>query len=687
MPGARPITRGGVASVDERRKRLGQFFTGLQPARLLAALAEIEGARTILDPMAGSGDMLIGTLSLGQAGLLAGIEIDPAAHAACAARLENAGPAHALVLGSAFTSRNLLALPTRIWDAVITNPPYVRYQSGSRAAGVGISVPSGAAIRRDLIAAVGELEALDDEDKRLFRELTRGYSGLSDLAVPSWILCAGLVRVGGTLAMLVPTTWLSRDYARPIRYLIHRWFDVVCVVEDGDASWFDDALVRTALVVAKRVPRRASAFDRGQADGHLHVRLTSEMRGAGSLVGALFGATHDPDLELARTIGELSAAREAPSDHILSPRWVSAASDCERLRHEAAGDAWLGKLGEPVMHRRRPGPTALPSSALVSESGASPDRCVSLEDVGWRVGQGLRTGANDFFYLKAVGCDEGHECLLPAPSLGDRPFAVPSGLTLPVLRRQSELPAGFTVHHEQLADRVLVLNKWALQEDLEGLPPHPYRPLPEAAGAYVRGAQGVNVGPEQQPRFIPELSAVAPNARAFDPERPDLHARFWYQLPPLTDRHRPSLLVARVNNRHPRTLVNNQRTAVIDANFSTFWPMSRTALNVLALVAVLNSTWCIAEMELRGSVMGGGALKLEATHLRRLALPRLNAGEVSAIRQLGRRLSAARTAEHRDAALEAIDHLVFAALGVSRPGRAAASARALAADWLGRRSS
>ena len=39
--------------------------------------------------------------------------------------------------------------------------------------------------------------------------------------------------------MVVPNTWLTRDYAQPIRDLLRRWFDLVSFVEDGDASWFE----------------------------------------------------------------------------------------------------------------------------------------------------------------------------------------------------------------------------------------------------------------------------------------------------------------------------------------------------------------------------------------------------------------------------------------------------------------
>jgi hypothetical protein len=175
----------------------------------------------------------------------------------------------------------------------------------------------------------------------------------------------------------------------------------------------------------------------------------------------------------------------------------------------------------------------------------------------------------------------------------------------------------------------------------------------------VRTLARLDVGKEGEPRFIPELSAVRTNVRAAGPDRP---ARFWYQLPPLTDRHRPALLLARINNRHPRTLVNEDRRAVIDANFSTLWPTPAATVDTHALLAALNSTWCAAVLELTGTVMGGGALKVEAAHLRRIPIPRLADEVWEQLSELGGRLAGP---DGSDATLEAIDVLLFEAMRLS----------------------
>ncbi len=200
--------------------------------------------------------MLLGALALGRPRMVAGIEIDPVPHDACVGRLPELDPDPCIIRGSAFQA-TLRRLPVRDWDVVITNPPYVRTRARPPRAKPTWRFRVQPGFRKVLFsAALVSLETLEPEDKRLFAELAHGYSGFADLAVPSWILCAALVREGGRLAMVVPNTWLTRDYAQPIQYLLHRWFNLTCVVEDFDATWFSDALVRTNLVVATRVGRR-----------------------------------------------------------------------------------------------------------------------------------------------------------------------------------------------------------------------------------------------------------------------------------------------------------------------------------------------------------------------------------------------------------------------------------------------
>ena len=61
-------------------------------------------------------------------------------------------------------------------------------------------------------------------------------------------------------------------------------------------------------------------------------------------------------------------------------------------------------------------------------------------------------------------------------------------------------------------------------------------------------------------------------------------------------------------------------------------------MDAICLKALLNSVWCRAFMETLGTPLGGGALKLEATHLRQMLVPRLTDGAKVALDAAGKNI-------------------------------------------------
>lgn len=122
-----------------QRKQLGQYFTGIPLGKLLAHLALDPETRNVLDPMAGHGDLLDATWEAAvERGIavqrLDGIEIDGATAEICRERLAQmagtgSAPARQIIAADAFDPASIDALPQHAYDLVITNPPYVRYQS------------------------------------------------------------------------------------------------------------------------------------------------------------------------------------------------------------------------------------------------------------------------------------------------------------------------------------------------------------------------------------------------------------------------------------------------------------------------------------------------------------------------------------------------------------------------------
>ena len=632
-----------------RRKRLGQFFSGLPLARLLAALAGAGAARAIVDPMGGSGDMLAACLLEGAApDALAAIEIDPAAAAACRERMDAAGAgAAAVVRGDAFDRRSWPD-PGRARDLAITNPPYVRYQAGSAPGPAGAA--GAAAVRESLLGWIGGASHLGERGRREFRAYARSYSGLADLAVPAWILCAASLGAGGRLAIVAPPGWLSREYAAPVLRMLRRRFEIECVAEDADGSWFPGALVRPALIVARRAEGGGSARPAG---GHLRVRLPAAAGDGRSLVGRAFPDADRPEAAFAEWARSLRAARAGGTRGPIRASW-SDGSDLRRAAYAGARPAGRAPrggrgAGSPIPERMR------------QAAGEPGPGLAALADLGWRAGQGLRTGANGFFYVRARGRGRHESALLPG-----EPLRLPAAAVRTAAWRQADLPDG-TLAPADGGARVLALERWALPEDAAGAAgPRPWREMRGGLARLVRtaGAAGPPDGP------LPRRSAVRTNVRA---GRPDAAARFWYQLPPFAERHRPALYVPRVNSAHPVARLNPGRALVIDANFATLWPERGAAVSPEAMLALLNSAWTRCFLGLTAAVLGGGALKVEAAHLRRLLTPRPDGRAARRLHALGGELAARGLAPDLEAR---IDEALLDALPGGGP--AAAGLRALA---------
>ena len=654
---ARQIVRNTARAYEQaldpaQRKRLGQFFTGVPLGKLLAHLALRPDIRTVLDPMVGHGDLLDATHeAAAERGIsiarLDGIEIDKVTADTCRDRLtalipKEAAPCCSIVAADAFDPATLNALPVSSYDLVITNPPYVRYQARSANDDATDPVRAG-------------LEQIVDShhmgvDGTIWKVLTRSYSGLADLSVPAWILAGFLVHPGGRLALVVPATWRSRDYANVIRYLLLRCFALEIIVADTQPGWFSDALVRTHLIIAKRLSaaearQRLSGRERWPIARWLHV--APDAADKRSLVGAAFEGEH-PEADFAARV-HANAADAARGIEIrtfdLRQEWATLYASIKRQRWyptlEGGGDDL------PLFSAsQKPAPPALPEALRdMLPSAADTAKLVPLEDTSIKVGQGLRTGCNGFFYVTACGtAGGGSEQVNASLALGGAEFAVPSGTLHPVLRRQAEMQ--IVERGEVPPGRVLDLRAWVLPEDArivadarpayEQYRTNPPHVMPPALAEFVRHAATVSLDGSAGNKPIPELSAVRTNVRL--PGRKGVIPRFWYMLPDFAPRHLPAAFAPRVNQGTPRVECNTDPPLLIDANFSTFWTPDGSWTR-FALKALLNSVWCRAFMEAAGTPLGGGALKLEATHLRQMPVPVLTNEARSALDAAGGKLT------------------------------------------------
>ena len=640
-----------------QRKRLGQFFTGLPLGTLLAHLALDDHCRAVIDPMAGHGDLLDATATTAQTrrfllDRLDGIELDPDTAAFCGRRIATLQTDDAVartVTGNAFDPSNVAALNSPGYDLVITNPPYVRYQSQN---GTGAGIDD---VRRGLSAIVDA--RVSGDERTLWQTLVEGYSGLADLSVPAWLLSALLTRPGGRLALVVPATWRSRDYADVVRYLLLRFFRLEFIVADTQPGWFSDALVRTHLVVARRLAWDEAATpltDRSSWQSACWLQIAPEAASRASLVGGAF-----PGPEPERDFAAWAVAMTQQVRGIES-RPFALQEEWRTLEQRLGRKSWFQKAENrrdklPLFSSGDAKPAAVPGGLReMLPPGAVPAHLQTLEHAGIRVSQGLRTGCNRFFYVSLVGDDDGESITVEASdSFQNVRFRVPATVLRPVLHRQADIQT--FMGGNLPPTRMLDLSNWALPEDQVVVAraaeayckrgdsaPHV---MPAELASFVTRAARRALDPKQPARFIPDLTAVRTNIRHLSKGREI--PRFWYMLPPFTDRHLPAIFAPRINQGTPAVALNTQPPVLIDANFSTLWPVPKRWTRH-ALYALFNSIWCRAAMEAAGTPLGGGALKLEATHIRQLPIPALSDLECQLLETLGQQLAAsAPTAQYQ----------------------------------------
>lgn len=577
-------------------KRIGQYFSGPLVAELLAfIIGRIGPDAHVIDPMVGRGDLLRTVADEGVPGsCLYGVDVDSEAIREC----RKAVPGATVRVSDCFSCDLLDLYSSHQWDVVITNPPYVRREAIDEAYGVPRAAE---VVRTNLSSLLGLLDA-----SAAVRRAAAEYGGMADLAVPSWILCAALVRHGGTLAMVVPDAWMTRSYAGPVRRMLADEFDVSCVVKDASRSWFDDAQVKTDLLVAKR---------RHEGGSFRCVELGAGASGGGSLVGGL-------------------ATVKASGYDVLAD---ALASD-ETLRGRSLVASTL-----PTSVLTSDDTIATPSSEVSGMLASG----VGIDAWGLRAGQGLRTGANGFFYFSRDADGLFRDDVMRETGTGDG-LSADNPALVPALRRQSDVAPGTPFLASDAVSRILVLDGNL-----------PDQRLSDAENAcllrLVRTCEAGPVGGGGRGKRIPDMSAVSTNGPTSDVVAP----RHWYHLPPIAaPRQQPDLAIPRIAGGvvSPVWLVG--REVLVDANFSTLW-VAGGMTTPAAAYALLTSLPVRFQLEAFGTVMGGGALKVEARDVRRLRLPQATDGLVSALDGYGKILAKA----SGDARAEVVSLIDLAVIG------------------------
>ncbi len=217
--------------VVDRRKRFGAYYTPKELAFQLARWAIRTPRDRVLDPAFGNGVFLEACIErLREIGgkprrSIHGVEIDAKVHHAVTARLHRRRPGCSKdrLLRNDFFDLEREALPA--FEAVVGNPPYVRYQ---------------------LFTGVRRSKALDralQHDVKL--------SALSSAWAPFVVHACSFLDRNGRAALVLPSELVNAQYARPVLEFFQREFRKTTIIRTTGDRPFPELSLDTVFVLAE----------------------------------------------------------------------------------------------------------------------------------------------------------------------------------------------------------------------------------------------------------------------------------------------------------------------------------------------------------------------------------------------------------------------------------------------------
>jgi hypothetical protein len=353
-----------MAEAKDDRHRYGQHYTPREVARLLAAFAVRSANALVFDPSCGDGRLLEQSLQikryLSRQNKQRKEEVFGIDRSALAVRLASGTTAN-VATADFFNLEPLASLNGGVkmlanFDAIIGNPPYIRQEV------------MGA---RDKQRVEKRLES----DRRNLPDVYwPRWSGRSDIYVYFFARSIRFLKADGRLVFLTASSWLDAGYGAALReFLLHN-FRVIAVIESAAESFFTDASINTSITVLTR-DRDARAREANS------VRFVQLIKPLKEIINRK-RISSDAAIELAETIEQIDSSVTTSAYRIRAINQAELMNELKGAQPEAGWGKYL--RADDIFFR-------------VLERGDA--RLRHLAELA-RVRFGVKTGANEFFYVK-----------------------------------------------------------------------------------------------------------------------------------------------------------------------------------------------------------------------------------------------------------------------------------------------
>lgn len=214
-----------AVELDPAHKDRGAFFTPAEMADFLVSECVLDADAKVFEPSCGDAEFLTSAArrlrDLGaEDPALFGVEVDGPSAAFAQERLSREGVSADIRQGDFFEVE-----PRRRYDAVVGNPPYVRYQGWT-----------------------GEAR---DVSKRVAASFGVELTNLASSWAAFTVAASGHVAPGGALGLVLPGELLTTNYAKPVREFLLQAFESVRVYLFAERV-FPGVSEEVVLLVARR---------------------------------------------------------------------------------------------------------------------------------------------------------------------------------------------------------------------------------------------------------------------------------------------------------------------------------------------------------------------------------------------------------------------------------------------------
>jgi len=346
------------------KHRYGQHYTPARVASLLAELAVRSATDLVLDPACGDGRLLAAALakkrrllpatadSLQLAGDMFGLDRTASAIPLAAATEANVACADFFDIEPGTRINKSTSFQNK-FDAIIGNPPYIRHEVIGRAEKRRIE------------------KRLEDGRNRSPELHWPQWSGRSDMYVYFFAHAARFLRPEGRLVFLTASSWLDSRYGDPLREFMLENFRIVAVIESKAESFFDDASINTAITVLER-EQDAQARDACEVSFITLLKPLGEILRSGKQQGST-----ESHFDL-----DSSGAVKIRTVH---QSGLKGATKAEPKRSVTVNEGWSRYLrADDVFFE------------ILKRGGERLKSLASFAGVRF----GIKTGANDFFYVR-----------------------------------------------------------------------------------------------------------------------------------------------------------------------------------------------------------------------------------------------------------------------------------------------